>query len=426
MSFIKNVFNSSLFKSTLVYGLSSAVNGALPFFLLPLLTRYLSPDDYGALAVFMTLVSFYNVFIGINLNGVIFNRYFHAKDSPNYNFSNYISNTLIVLFCTSLFFVTLTFVFKSVLIRSTNINFEWILLAAVSPLFQYLILILLSLFQAENKPASYAKLLTLQSFINVSVSLALIISFQMNWAGRSIGIFTALLITGLISLYILSKKFSLSLNTDKKHLADIFNFCLPLVPHTLGGVLISLADRFIITNVAGNQNLGFYQAGVQISMAILFLTDAFNKAYAPWLFNALQKKSVELNRKIVKSTYLYFAAVLALALIISSLPDKVIVSILGDAFLQAKQFIFWSSLAYAFNGMYLMVCNYIFYSNQTKYLSYITLPVGALNILLSYYLTLEIGVVGACMSMAFSYFVMFLLTWWRSTKLVKMPWFSNN
>ena len=205
---------------------------------------------------------------------------------------------------------------------------------------------------------------------------------------------------------------------------DILKFGLPLVPHTLGAILISLADRFIITKLISVGDAGLYQAGIQISMAILFVTDAFNKAYSPWLYSSLQKKSYELNLKIVRFTYIYFVLLLAAGTLMSLLPEGIFAWILGEKFRSAKNYITWSSYAYVFNGMYLMVCNYIFYSEKTKYLAYITLPLGIVNILLSYYLTLRLGVIGASISMCISYFLMFLLTWYASAKLVEMPWLS--
>ena len=422
MSLMDKILQSSLFKSAFVYGLASAFNGALPFLLLPVLTRYLTPDDYGMVTIFTTLISFFNVFIGLNVHGAVFNKYFFYKENKDLNFGEYISSALIILFSAGAAVLLLTLLAANHLVSIIELPSSWIIIACTTPIFQYFILIQLAIYQASQNAKSYAKLLIFQSFLNVCLSLLFVISFAYGWHGRVMGIMSALYITGFISLILLCRKFSIKPNFRKEHITNILKFGVPLVPHTLGAILISLADRFIITHVATVKDAGLYQAGLQVSMIIMFFTESFNKAYSPWLYSSLQKKSAELNVKIVRFTYLYFVGILLVAALINFIPEKLLVYVLGTKFLESQNYILWSSFAYAFNGMYLMVCNYIFYSEQTKYLAFITLPAGLINIGLSYYLTSKIGVIGASISMAISYALMFLLTWHRSAKLVQMPW----
>ena len=422
MNLIKRILDSNLFKSAFVYGISSAINGALPFLLLPILTRFLSPEDYGLVTVFTTLISFYNVFIGLNVNGAVFNKFFFLKNNPNHNFSDYISNVVLLLISTTLLVLILTFLFLPQIISFTQLPPSWIFIAASTSFFQYLILIRLAVYQAAQKPKNYGLLLCAQSVINIALSLLFVISMNLGWQGRAWAICSALYIIGLYSLYKIIKEYGFYFKPSFKYLSEILKFGIPLVPHTLGAILISLADRFIITKLMSVADAGLYQAGIQISMGILFLTDAFNKAYSPWLYSSLQQKSEGLNLKIVKFTYLYFIVIFSIATVLAILPEGFFIWILGEKFKNAKDYITWSGYAYAFNGMYLMVCNYIFYSEKTKYLAYVTLPLGLLNIVLSYYLTLKVGVIGASISMCISYMLMFLLTWYVSAKLVKMPW----
>src|SRR3989344_4862395 len=94
---LQRIKNSSLFKSAFIYGVSSAINGAIPFLLLPILTRFLNPADYGIVTVFTTLISFYNVFIGLNINGAVFNKYFFSSGKNDFNFGEYLFNCILVL-----------------------------------------------------------------------------------------------------------------------------------------------------------------------------------------------------------------------------------------------------------------------------------------------------------------------------------------
>lgn len=422
MNVIKNFLNSSLFRSAFIYGMASAVNSALPFLLLPILTRYLSPSDYGLVTIFTTLVTFYNVLVGLNVAGAAFNKFFFTKDHPDYNFSDYISNIIIILFSATAVTTLLTAVFLPQIINLTELSSQWIFTALFAAFFQQLILIKLSLFQAAQKPKSYGYLLCTQSLINIVLSITAVIGLSLYWQGRVASITIAFFVVGIYSLISLIKEYKPSLKFKKTFALEALKFGVPLVPHTLGAIFISLADRFIITKLTNVGEAGLYQAGVQISMAILFLADAFNKAYAPWLYSTLKKNSEELNKKVVKLTYLYFVLIIGISTVFAILPESLYTWILGEKFRNAKDYIAWSAYAYAFHGMYMMVCNYIFYSERTQYLAYITLPLGIFNIYLSYTLTQQIGAKAAAISMCISYFLMFIFTWILSARLIKMPW----
>lgn len=55
---IKRLIHSSLFRSAGIYTITQMINSAIPFLLMPVLTRYLTPTDYGIVAMFGVLLSF--------------------------------------------------------------------------------------------------------------------------------------------------------------------------------------------------------------------------------------------------------------------------------------------------------------------------------------------------------------------------------
>ena len=68
---IKKIAKSPLFKSFVAYTMGGALSSAVPFFLLPVLTRYLTPEDYGFVATFQAILVVTMPFVGVNLDGAI-------------------------------------------------------------------------------------------------------------------------------------------------------------------------------------------------------------------------------------------------------------------------------------------------------------------------------------------------------------------
>lgn len=215
-------------------------------------------------------------------------------------------------------------------------------------------------------------------------------------------------------------KFKISIQ-DIKH---IISYGSPLIPHVVGMYVITASDRFLITALVGISETGLYTVGYQIGMIIMILQDSFNKAWVPWLFSKLKQNNDFLKIKIVKFTYIYFVIIILAALILYALSPIILQIMAGPAYQNASQFILWLGLGYAFNGMYKMVTNYIFFDGRTYYLATITFITAVINILISYALIKLNGPIGAAQGTAISYLISFFLTWYFSNVVYKMPWFN--
>ncbi len=69
----------SIFKHTAVYGISSSLNRAAGFFLIPVYTRYLEPEEYGILALCQAMISLLTILFEMGMNSALL-RYFFEYD----------------------------------------------------------------------------------------------------------------------------------------------------------------------------------------------------------------------------------------------------------------------------------------------------------------------------------------------------------
>ena len=66
---------SGLFSGAAIYLVTSLMNAAIPFMLLPILTRYLEPEEYGQIAMFQVLVNALAAVVGLNTVGAANRRF---------------------------------------------------------------------------------------------------------------------------------------------------------------------------------------------------------------------------------------------------------------------------------------------------------------------------------------------------------------
>lgn len=417
---INKYFHSSLIKTSGTYTLTSILNSAIPFFLLPILTRYLTTEDYGIVAMFSVLISIVGVFTGLSVHGAIQREYYNQEEI---NFKEYVANCLLILFVSSSLVFLIMTVFSNEISKVSGVPAHYLWLVVLISFFQFLILSLLSIYQAQMKALQYSGFQISQTLLNVFFSILFVVYLSMNWRGRIYGQFIAVTIIGFISLFILVNYWTVY-KFNYGYVKKALQFGVPLIPHSLGGMVMLATDRFMISNMLDLSKTGIYTVGFQIGMIIEIVAASFNRAYVPWLYDKLKKDEWKTKIKIVRLTYLYFILILIFALGLGLFSPYFLKFLVGKHFQGSQEVIIWIALGCTFHGMYYMVVNYIFYIYKTQILAWITFSSAILNIPLTYYLIKIYGIKGAALSYCIIFALMFLSVWVYSIKSYPMPWFN--
>lgn len=417
----KKIFKSTLLKNTAVYTITTIINSAIPFILIPILTRYLDPTDYGIISVYAVIVAIISPFIGYNVYSN-FTKIYYSNERSNLNI--YIGNALYILVGSTI--VTCLMLFFSIdwIVKQTHIPSIWIWSTVVIAFTQFIIQIPLTIWQAKNSAFGFGLFQITSTLLNFSITLILVVLYKRNWIGR----IEAQLINGIlfsiISIIILIKNRLIYLRIDWTYIVSGIKFGVPLILHVIGGVFLSIINRFFITKYVGLEEAGLFFLAFQLTSIINIFTNALNTAYVPWLFDKLALNSEIEKKKIVNFTYKYF-----IFLFISSILFVIFVPFLfdivvGKHFLKAIKYINWLVVGCVFNGMYLMVTNYLVYVKKTSLLAVSTFSAAIITVFLNYIFILKFSAIGAAMASAVGFAILFLFTWYFSAKSYKMPWFK--
>jgi len=409
-----------LFGNASIYFGANILNAAIPFLLLPILTRVLTPAEYGTIAMFLVMVSIFSAFTGLSVHGAIGVRYFQLSKE---DLADYVTSCIGILVVSTTAVLLIVMVLHHWIIKVSGISLDWLSVAVLVSGLQFLINIRLSLWQVSGMPWHYGGLQISRSLLDALLSLMLVLGFSMAWQGRLIGYSTALLLMGVIALvWLYNDQLLRRTDTWKIHAKDALRFGIPLIPHTIGGMLMVLVDRIIINNLLGTDSVGVYMVALQMGMVIGLFTESFNKAYAPWLFKNLASEDKANKSAIVKGTYFYFLAILVITMLYGSLIPFVMQFLVGEEFLLSGELIIYLAAGFAFGGCYYMVTNYIFFAKRTEYLALVTFGSGVLNIPITYILVQEMQLKGAAVAFLITNIITFLGTWILSNRVYKMPW----
>jgi len=414
---------SKLLSNSFIFVIGDIINKGIPFLMLPILTRYLTPEDYGIVSIFTVIIAVLSVFTGLNVHGAI-NINFFKMDKRE--LKNYIGNVYIILAISSLIVLIILSIFSNIIINNIELSINWVYMALLVSFFQFTTNINLLLWVAEQKSKQYIIYQIMQTILITTLSLIFIIKFNMKWEGQILATTIGILTFSMISFIFIIKRGYFYFKLNFNYIKDALYFGIPLIPHTLSGWIKTGSDRILLVSMVGASATGIYSVGYQIGYVIGVVVLALNKVWTPYLFKILSDNpSLKDKERIVKFTYIYFIFIILFAILFSYIAQNMVYYFLDEKFIESIQYIKYFALAFAFQGMYFMVTNYIFYVKKTYILSYITFSTAVIHVILLYVLININGTIGAAQATLISFVITFFATWYLSNKVYSMPWNNN-
>lgn len=396
----------SLASDTIVYGAFTVLGRFLTFFLTPIYSNYLTVSENGEITYIYSLIAFMNIILSIGMDSAFFR--FYKKDDIEHNrmvFSH--SYLTILIFSLG---ITLTIILNtsslSALIPELKNSSNIILLAALIPFLDSLIIIPFSLLRMERKALKFS----LTRLANIVVAIILNVLFVVILRKGIYGVFLAQVLASLTSIIIVSseiRKF-LILKFDKSLLKDMFKFGLPTIPAAMFSIILQVVDRPILMLLTDSYQVGIYSVNYKLGIPMMILVAVFEYAWKPFYLSRFEDKDAKdlfsriLTFLIIISSFVFLGTVFLMDFVVR-------IPFIGGRFINPA---FWVGLdliplvltAYFFNGMFI---NFACGPYITKKTNYLPLAIGTgaiLKISFNFILIPYIGYYGAGVSSILGYF----------------------
>ena len=131
------------------------------------------------------------------------------------------------------------------------------------------------LFRLEDKPYRFAKLQIIQTLLNISLVVLLVIILRWGAVGKICATVFSLVIMALFHLYLLIKRRYIVRILDKVSLKVLLKFGIPLLPHSLSFWIKSGMDKVLLTNFCGLSINGLYSMAMSLGAIFSIFTTAF-------------------------------------------------------------------------------------------------------------------------------------------------------
>ena len=280
---------SGVGKHALIYGGGVMINKAVSFFMLPVYTRFLTPADYGVMALIEMTLDVISIFAGAQLAQGIFRYYYKTEDPEERH--RVVSTAMLGLSLSYAVVAAIVFggaTFASTMVFRTPEYADLFRLAAGRLLFQSFILTPLSFARVRDFSKIFVAAQAAKLLLNVTLNVVFLVYF--GWGVRS------MFVSGLISSAILGTTLAIWLTRrvgiafDRRIVRDLARYGIPLIGMELATFVATFSDRFFIQAVADESAVGIYNLAYSFGFLLATVgTYPFEQVWAPKRFDIARR-----------------------------------------------------------------------------------------------------------------------------------------
>lgn len=416
----KSIASTGFVRGSFLYLFGGVVNAVLGLVVLPIFTRFLSPDDYGILATSTVLVQVFTIVLGFNGWGLIARSHF---DDDADSQRRLLSTNIIFAGALSVPLVGILVLLQGLTETFTKFPGAWLPVVVLVTLFGVVRTNYLSLVQAQSRPKHYVVVQSLGTALELGLGVVFVVLLGMRWEGRMLAIVISAFVITLFCLYAMTFWMHLLRPIfDQKSLVLLLNFGVPLIPHFIGGWVMTMAPRLYMNNMATVADTGLFSVAFNLASPIALVIGAANQAYWPTLFSKLSNPS--LDRVRLSRLLLLAVAVLPLCAIAYGIFVRYLLPlIVGPRFYGATDYVIWFALAFAFQGIYFIFGNFVIYSKRTTLIAWRADFLGGVIVMMVCPLLIYFnGPIGAAQAIMLGFAVSVVGCFTASRKAYPMPW----
>jgi O-antigen/teichoic acid export membrane protein len=398
------------------YTAASILSKVIAVALLPLYTRYLTTEDYGAAEVLFAAVVSASIVVRLGLIEAILRFYYKDDEDPE----RVVAATFAGLFwlATAGALILLPFAgpISEALLKESAPGLARIAIGGLWVLTLYEFL--LTLFRLEERARAFFLTTLLNVLASIALTVVLVVGAEEGARGLLLGSYAtgAAFVLGLIAF----QWRRLSLRLDRPLLRRLFRFGLPTMPAEASLYLLNFVDRIIIVRYAGLAEAGLYSLAVKFAQAVNVLVRGFQLAWPPLAYSIRDDGEA---RRVYATVVSLFVAGCAFVVTGMWLFSRWIVRALATAeFFDSFEAIGLISTAVTLYALYLVLVVILGRTGRTEFNFPAAFGALVANVVLNLILVPPFGIVGAGIALVASYLVVLGLMYAFTQRLFPVPY----
>jgi O-antigen/teichoic acid export membrane protein len=396
----------------------------------PLYTRHLDTNAYGAAETLLTAVILFSILARAGIGEAFIRFYFDDEDTAR---RERIARTATAAVAWTTTLVSLAALAFAGPLSRLLLSFEDPLLfdCAVLGLWAFTNLeMVYAQLRVDERKRAYVYASGANVAMTVAFTVALVVFAHQGARGLLLGNFGASAVVVLGLWWVLRRRVSLRVLVDRRSLADLramLRFGLPTVPADASVYALQVADRFYLFRVFSQSAAGQYAIAIKLATVVFVAVRGFQYAWPPLAYSI---ESDEEASRLYSLVTTYYALATGVVVCAVALLGHWMVRLLAgrSEYFGADRALPWLALGWALYGLYLV---FVAISGRARVTSR-NFPAGAAGLLVNVTLLMvlvprggaDLGIAGAGIALCGAYVtmlvVMYLLT--RSLFKVGFEW----
>lgn len=393
----------ALGRDLVVYGAGDVATQAISLLLLPVYVRFLSPGDYGVLALLLTVEVLTKIAFRWGVDASFMRMYYDCPDQPARRLLA--STIFIFLLVANGLVLALALACAPLLARylfgSPSHALALQLLLANTFLGGFFFIPFHEL-RIQRRSSQFMALTVARSLCTIVLRLTLVIGLHLGVLGVILAdliatvLFGALMLPRLVAL--IGPLFSLQL------LREALRFGLPRLPHGLAQQAVAVSDRYVLSLYATLHEVGLYSIGASFALGLKLFLNAFEYAWAPFYFAIMREPDAKPTYRLVATWSA--AALVGLAMLVSAGAPQIVGMMTTPPFHGAAAVMPWIAVSVVLQGLYLVTSIGLNITKRTEFYPMATGLAAATSVGANLALVPRYGVIGAAMANVLSYGVL--------------------
>ena len=409
-------------RHSVIYGLSNVLDRMVGFLMLPVYTRFLTPSDYGIMELIYMTTSIISLVVGLGVEAAVGRFYFDYADEGQ---RKKVISTAIIGYGAMVFAVILAMIpFASPMARLVLDSAEYADLFEIALLTLALGIVLPIVYaymRVRQKSFQYMITKVMMTAAGLGMNIYFVVLAKMGVYGILMSNLLAhLIFTVVLNIFTLKQT---GFRVDYKLLKEMLKFGLPLIPSNISAYIVQASDRYFVKQYGNISMTGLYAMGYKFGTLVnQFVTSPFIQIWSPRRFEYFGKEGYEL---IYARIFTYFCILSLFAgLLISLLSKEIIRFMATEPFWAAYKVVPIVTLAYIIFSFHYHFNVGIMMKKATKYIAYVNVTNGILNLVLNFILIKKYTIWGAAVATLLCFIFKSSMTYYYSNRLykIRMEW----
>lgn len=342
----------------------------------PIFTRLMTTAEYGQFSVFNSWMGILTIFVTLQLSAGVYAQGIVKFESDRDKFSSSFQGlTLTLVLVWTCIYLLFREFWNQLFSLTTPQMLAMLLMMWTTAVF--------GLWSTEQRVKyNYKSLVVLTIIVSLAKPLLgvfLVMQAENKVLARILGL-------ALVELIAFSGLFVVQIRRGKcffsaKYWKYALCFNIPLIPHYLSQMVLSSADRIMITNLVGDSEAGIYSLAYSISLIMTLFNNALMNTITPWLYQNIRDNKTEMIGSV---SYITLILIAGINIVLIAFAPEAVMIFAPQEYYDAIWVIPPVAMSVFFMYAYDLFAKFQFYFEKSHYIAIASIGGAILNVVLNY------------------------------------------